>query len=77
MDSSSAKTVGHGVIRANDDDTDVVDKLLNETGCSELHYKVQECIAETKDWRKCQKEVTEFRNCINRHEQRKVQDGKT
>ncbi|XP_066998454.1 cytochrome c oxidase assembly factor 4 homolog, mitochondrial [Anabrus simplex] len=44
-----------------DDDEDPVEKILKNTGCIELHYKVQECIAETQDWRKCQNQVKEFR----------------
>ncbi|KAF6215530.1 hypothetical protein GE061_010286 [Apolygus lucorum] len=36
---------------------DHVEEMLRRTGCIELHYKVQECIAEKRDWRKCQEEV--------------------
>ncbi|XP_031636168.1 cytochrome c oxidase assembly factor 4 homolog, mitochondrial [Contarinia nasturtii] len=44
---------------------DKVDLMLQKTGCQDLHYKVQECIAETQDWRKCQEVVKEFRNCMS------------
>lgn len=37
---------------------DPVESMLKRTGCIELHYKVQECIAETGDWRKCQDVVS-------------------
>ncbi|KAI8122541.1 Peptidyl-tRNA hydrolase [Lucilia cuprina] len=37
-----------------DPDQDPVEVMLKKTGCIELHYKVQECIAETGDWRSCQ-----------------------
>ncbi|XP_053623028.1 cytochrome c oxidase assembly factor 4 homolog, mitochondrial [Plodia interpunctella] len=55
-----------------DNDDDPVEAKLKKAGCLELHYKVQECIATTKDWRKCQNEVNEFRDCINRHKQEMV-----
>lgn len=43
---------------------DPVEVMLKRTGCIELHYKVQECIAETQDWRKCQDQVQEFKACM-------------
>uniref|UniRef100_A0A0B7A3W9 CHCH domain-containing protein n=2 Tax=Arion vulgaris TaxID=1028688 RepID=A0A0B7A3W9_9EUPU len=47
-----------------DDEEDPVDAMINKTGCLQLHIAVQECIGEKKDWRECQKEVAEFRKCI-------------
>lgn len=40
----------------------------SETNCLLLLY-FQECIATTRDWRKCQTEVNEFKDCINKHKQ--------
>ncbi|XP_073988349.1 uncharacterized protein [Rhodnius prolixus] len=51
----------------NEEDVDPVEKLLKQTGCLNLHYKVQECIAEKKDWRKCQDEVKTFRTCMDKY----------
>ena len=48
-----------------DDEEDHVDKMLRKAGCAEAHYKVQECMAETKDWRKCQDLVKAFKDCID------------
>ncbi|CAG5036799.1 unnamed protein product [Parnassius apollo] len=48
-------------------DEDPVESMLKKSGCLELHYKVQECIITTKDWRRCQNEVNDFRNCIEKH----------
>ncbi|XP_075989363.1 uncharacterized protein LOC142985213 [Anticarsia gemmatalis] len=56
-----------------DSDEDPVENMLKKTGCLELHYKVQECIAETKDWRKCQDAVNNFRDCINKHKQKETE----
>lgn len=50
------------------DDTDLLDELLNKTNCANLHYKVQDCIATTKDWRKCQAEVKAFKECIDKNQ---------
>lgn len=51
---------------------DPVENMLKKTGCIELHYKVQECIALSQDWRKCQDEVNAFRNCMSKHQQEKT-----
>ncbi|XP_018330256.1 cytochrome c oxidase assembly factor 4 homolog, mitochondrial isoform X2 [Agrilus planipennis] len=50
---------------------DPVEKMLERTGCIKLHYKVQECIAEMRDWRKCQGEVTEFKKCMEEYNKKK------
>ncbi|KAM3958642.1 uncharacterized protein ACR2FA_007286 [Aphomia sociella] len=60
-----------------DGDDDPVESMLKRTGCLELHYKVQECIATTKDWRMCQSQVNEFKNCINKHKQLEMSKTKT
>lgn len=46
---------------------DPVERMLKRTGCMELHYQVQECIAEHRDWRKCQNEVKRFKECMAEH----------
>ncbi|XP_078001059.1 uncharacterized protein LOC144453611 [Glandiceps talaboti] len=61
-----------------DDEEDPVETMLKRTGCIEYHYAVQECMSETRDWRKCQKEVTEFRQCIQKqHQQAETQSKKS
>ncbi|XP_046545298.1 cytochrome c oxidase assembly factor 4 homolog, mitochondrial-like [Haliotis rubra] len=47
-----------------EEEDDPVETMLKKTGCAELHYAVQECMAETKDWRLCQDKVKAFRKCI-------------
>ncbi|XP_050534591.1 cytochrome c oxidase assembly factor 4 homolog, mitochondrial [Daktulosphaira vitifoliae] len=49
------------------DDEDLLEELLNKTNCAHLHYKVQDCISTTKDWRKCQAEVKAFKECIEKN----------
>ncbi|XP_012264783.1 uncharacterized protein LOC105691097 isoform X3 [Athalia rosae] len=51
-----------------DEEVDPVNRMLKKTGCIELHYKVQECIADTQDWRKCQEPVQQFKNCMEKYQ---------
>ncbi|XP_064838540.1 cytochrome c oxidase assembly factor 4 homolog, mitochondrial [Oncorhynchus masou masou] len=46
------------------DEEDPVDQMISRTGCGELHYAVQECMAEHQDWRKCQSQVQTFKDCM-------------
>eukprot|EP00096_Caligus_rogercresseyi_P000581 TRINITY_DN1103_c0_g1_i3.p1 TRINITY_DN1103_c0_g1~~TRINITY_DN1103_c0_g1_i3.p1 ORF type:complete len:102 (-),score=28.57 TRINITY_DN1103_c0_g1_i3:803-1108(-) len=48
-----------------EEEEDPLDRMLNKTGCVDLHYQVQFCMAEKKDWRLCQKEVLDFKTCMN------------
>ncbi|KAA8586844.1 hypothetical protein FQN60_000680, partial [Etheostoma spectabile] len=47
-----------------DDDDDPVERMISRTGCAELHYAVQECMAEHQDWRVCQSQVQTFKDCM-------------
>lgn len=49
------------------EDDDPVDAMLKRTGCLHLHHRVQECMAETKDWRQCQDVVKEFKHCMQKY----------
>ena len=58
------------VAKNSDQDEDPVVAKLSKTGCLELHYKVQDCYFDSKDWRKCTKEVKEFQECLNKSKNR-------
>ncbi|KAK9702409.1 Peptidyl-tRNA hydrolase PTH2 [Popillia japonica] len=58
---------GHGTTEI----TDPVEEMLKKTGCIELHYKVQECMAEAQDWRKCQEHVGDFKKCMQEYTKQK------
>jgi len=46
------KEGGHA---ADDQDEDVVEKVIKQVGCSKLYYKLEDCLGENdRDWRKCQ-----------------------
>jgi len=48
-----------------DDEVDPVDEMIKRTGCTEQHNAVQDCIFDHKDWRKCQAEVKNFKDCYD------------
>ncbi|KAK3891415.1 hypothetical protein Pcinc_004714 [Petrolisthes cinctipes] len=54
-----------------EDEEDPVEAMISKTGCLEKHYAVQFCMADNKDWRKCQMEVKDFQNCINEYHMNK------
>ncbi|VEN44876.1 unnamed protein product [Callosobruchus maculatus] len=60
------------VVHGTQELSDPVEEMLKKTGCIELHYKVQECIAETHDWRKCQDRVSDFKKCMNEYHRQKL-----
>lgn len=64
----------HNTVKDNDDEEDPVESMISKTGCLEKHYAIQFCMADHKDWRKCQTEVADFQSCImdyNRNKQKK------
>ncbi|XP_017754077.1 PREDICTED: cytochrome c oxidase assembly factor 4 homolog, mitochondrial [Eufriesea mexicana] len=50
---------------------DPIEEMLIKTGCIKLHQQVQECIAETQDWRKCQEQVKKFKVCMNEYQRKR------
>lgn len=58
-----ASSSPHDRSRSEDED-DPLDQMITRTGCAELHYAVQECMAENQDWRKCQTQVQTFKDCM-------------
>lgn len=48
------------------DNQDPFEEMMKRTGCLELHYKVQDCMFEHRDWRQCRQQVDDFRVCFER-----------
>lgn len=46
-----------------DDSPDEWDQRIIDTGCDKENLRLQLCHADTGDWRKCSKELEEFRMC--------------
>ncbi|XP_053702571.1 cytochrome c oxidase assembly factor 4 homolog, mitochondrial [Synchiropus splendidus] len=44
---------------------DPLDRMISRTGCAQLHYALQECMAEQQDWRLCQSHVQAFKDCMS------------
>ncbi|XP_061102862.1 cytochrome c oxidase assembly factor 4 homolog, mitochondrial-like [Conger conger] len=61
---ASSSSSPHDRSRLSEDEEDPVDQMISRTGCAELHYAVQECMAEHQDWRKCQPQVQAFKECM-------------
>lgn len=56
-----------------EDEEDPVEAMISKTGCLEKHYAVQFCMADNKDWRKCQEQVKDFQQCITEFNKKKYQ----
>jgi len=54
-----------------EEELDLVDKLLQKSGCEDAHYKVQECMVEHQDWRKCQQVLKDLQMCMNKNRRTK------
>ena len=44
-----------------------VDSMLEKAGCLDLHYQVENCMVDHKDWRKCQDSLKKLKICIEDH----------
>nr|XP_061787199.1 cytochrome c oxidase assembly factor 4 homolog, mitochondrial-like [Nerophis lumbriciformis] len=60
--------------RGEDGEDDPVDRMISRTGCAELHYAVQECMAERQDWRACQDHVRAFKACMLDYQQTRAEE---
>ncbi|KAK6543242.1 hypothetical protein TWF694_000009 [Orbilia ellipsospora] len=46
-----------------EDDSNEWEMRIDKTGCSKEHEKLQSCFDNTRDWRVCQKELRDFKDC--------------
>ncbi|KAH9406623.1 Cytochrome oxidase assembly factor 4 [Tyrophagus putrescentiae] len=58
-------------IASNGEEKDPLEEMLDRTGCKEVHFSLQECMYEHRDWRKCQNLVSSLRQCMLEYEQRR------
>ena len=65
--------------KPNDDneERDPFEIRLEDSGCSQYHYELQECYFEHNDWRQCQKEMKAFRECMQRNKDKKKKEKGT
>ena len=45
---------------------DRVISLLEKSGCLDQHFKVQDCMVDNQDWRKCQIVLKELKDCVDK-----------
>mmetsp|Transcript_7483 Transcript_7483/g.19241 ORF Transcript_7483/g.19241 Transcript_7483/m.19241 type:complete len:84 (-) Transcript_7483:2486-2737(-) len=59
----------HGArpLRAEDDEVDPWEARIEASGCAPQHYALQDCYAETGDWRKCQSLMKAFQLCMSKN----------
>ncbi|KAK6501058.1 hypothetical protein TWF481_008909 [Arthrobotrys musiformis] len=48
-------------------DDDEWDIRIEKTGCAAENESLQMCFDRTKDWRVCQKELAQFKDCWRKH----------
>ncbi|NWY67676.1 COA4 factor, partial [Erithacus rubecula] len=47
-----------------EEEEDPLDARIARSGCLEQHRRLQECMAERRDWRRCQEELRAFGACM-------------
>lgn len=57
--------------RAAQDNEETLIDPVERTGCEKQNDAVLLCYAETKDWRKCKKELEAFKKCMEHYEKDK------
>lgn len=57
-------------VKPTEEEEDPFYTMLDRSGCAKFHYKLQDCFHDNGgDWRKCQLEMREFRECMNKQKQ--------
>ncbi|KAL1924993.1 uncharacterized protein VTP21DRAFT_4647 [Calcarisporiella thermophila] len=54
-----------------EDEEDEYNERIKRTGCAKENEDLQLCFYDTRDWRKCQKEMDAFKECWNKHASKK------
>lgn len=60
-----------------EEERDSYEQALETSGCSQFHFALQDCYFEHKDWRKCQKEMADFKKCTEKHKKKQREDHAT
>lgn len=45
---------------------DAVETLIRRTGCWDQHIAIVDCMGEKGDWRQCQVQVQQFKECMEK-----------
>ena len=55
-----------------EEEEDLYETLIEKSGCAQYHYALQDCYFEHNDWRKCTKEMQEFKKCVDKQKKQKT-----
>lgn len=53
-----------------EEEEDFFNVTIQRSGCAKEHYALQDCFADTGDWRKCSKEMAQFKTCMDKHKKK-------
>lgn len=48
-----------------EEEQDVYETLITKSECAKFHFALQDCYFEHNDWRKCKREMEDFKMCVN------------
>ncbi len=51
--------------RQTEEEKDEWEERIERSSCSKFHYSLQECYSEHGDWRLCQREMEQFKKCMD------------
>lgn len=54
-----------------EEEEDFFNLAIQRSGCAKENYALQDCFADTGDWRKCHKEMVQFKMCMDKHKKMK------
>lgn len=57
----AGRVSGHG----QEEEVDEWEERVERSSCAKFHYALQECYSTHGDWRQCQREMAEFRECMD------------
>jgi len=55
-----------------EEEKDSFEIAIEKSGCAKFHFALQDCYFEHNDWRKCSKEMAEFKQCYDEKNKKKL-----
>lgn len=60
-----------GKAEKTEQEDDFFNVTIQQSGCSTEHYALQDCFANTGDWRQCKTEMAQFKICMDKQRKTK------
>ena len=54
-----------------EEEEDPFEMRVEKSGCAKFHYALQDCHYQHGDWRKCKKEMEDFKQCVDEQKRKK------